>query len=148
MNTINSELIQSGSTRIFKVGTELDLDRLMGEAIEEDRIQAGHYSLRSFARVKLAGHPIEYRGSKLYEYYSVGGWDKGAEAREEFQGPMVPGPRAYAFKQAVMIHNGPYEDEVAFYVEDGYTVILRGVRYTVKMDSRGYIKLINQEGDK
>lgn len=144
MTTIEYELIQSGSTRIFKVGTELDLDRLMGEAIAEDGYTPGHFSLRSFSRVKLAGFPIEYRGTKLYEYYSVGGWDAGAEGREEFQGPMVPGPRAYAFKQGVCIHNGPYEDEVAFYVEDGYTVVLRGVRYIVKMDKRGYIKLINK----
>lgn len=144
MNTINAEFIQSGSTRIVKAGTELDLDHLMGEAIEEDKMWAGHFSLNSFARVKLAGFPINHRGYELFEYYSVGGWDAGAEGREEFQGPMVPGPRAYAFKQGVMIHNGPYLDEVAFYVEDGYTVKLRGVWYTVQMDKRGYIKLINK----
>lgn len=144
MSTTEYELLQSGSTRVFKVGTTVDLDRLMGEAIQEDVLFPGHFTLRFNARVKLAGHPINHRGYKLFEYYSVGGWDKGAEGREEFQGPMVPGPRAYAFKQGVTIHNGPYEDEVAFYVEDGYTVILRGVHYTVQMDKRGYIKLINK----
>jgi hypothetical protein len=143
MNTINAEFIQSGSTRIFKIGNELDLDKLMGDAIEESSFGEGHFTLNSFSRVKLAGHPINYRGHELYEYYSICGWDAGAEGREEFQGPMVPGPRAHAFKEGVMIHNGPYLDEVAFYVEDGYTVIIRGVKYIVKMDSRGYIKFEN-----
>jgi hypothetical protein len=136
-------VIPNGPTTVIDLESlEIDLD-----AIYKDNVEItldGHFTTKYACPVKLAGNERDYRGTTLFDFYDIGGWDAGFAFRESDGEEPVAGPRAYAFKLGVCIHNGTYAQETAVLVKDGDIVILRGVRYVVAMNRDGHIKLNNE----
>lgn len=64
--------------------------------------------------------------------YGVGGWDSTTTGRKVFQGPMVPGPVAFAFGLAVVI-TAHREVDTKTYVDArlGDLVEIDGVTYVI-----------------
>lgn len=132
-------------TTVIKLEGVLDLDLLFsGQLVESPALSNGviegtpegganvTFYLDSFARVKLAGNPRPYGDSViLYDYYSVGGWTKGNFHRTVFQGPLVEGPYAYLGEQSVMITAHAQPSEVAYFIEEGTQIKVKGSLYTV-----------------
>lgn len=92
-------------------------------------------------RVNLA---LPHRGYE--KFFGVGSVPHGSEGRKVNKGPLVPGPFAYAFGLAVVIHSGSYEADnaeraAALRVEDGSRLQIDGVIYVVKVIRGEWIEL-------
>lgn len=121
----------------------LDLDLLFGEDIESSRYdyEKGYFNRNHFGPFKLAANARVHRSPQfgeavIHDYYSFGGWDETGEGRIVDNGPMVPGPQAYMFELGVAITAHKQPDTIAFYIETGDKVILRGTTYIVTFNKR------------
>ncbi|MET4144200.1 hypothetical protein [Arthrobacter sp. UYCo732] len=94
-----------------------------------------------FTGPELAMFDKTYRGTDLYNTYSVGGWEAGNFHRVVCQGPLVEGPHAWMSANATVITAHKQERRERILVTEADTLILRGTEYTISKDRYGYIKL-------
>lgn len=90
---------------------------------------------------ELAMFYKNYRGTDLYNTYSVGGWETGNYHRVVCGGPLVEGPHAWMSENATILTAHKQERREQILVAEGDTLILRGTEYTISKDRYGYITL-------
>lgn len=89
------------------------------------------FSQDHFAGPVLAMAAGSVRGTDLFDTFSVGGWDAGVFHRVEDGGPLVEGPHAFIFKNGVALTAHVQEKREEILMEEGDTLVFRGVEYTV-----------------
>jgi hypothetical protein len=163
-------------TQVVSLGIEtvLDLDVLFKDQFEENQFNGGKstlegtpeggandtFTVKYGSPFKLAGNAREYKGVTLYDYYNFSGWTEGNFHRTEMYGPLVEGPYASLFELATVVAARREPDEVAFLIEEGTVIKLKGTQYRVTFpkNSRGKFpklvkvpsaeELLNQYADK
>jgi hypothetical protein len=139
------------STQVINLGKALDLDHLFEGKFKYDSYGRNEgdvldgtpeggkndtFATDHFCHTSLAANPHEYRGYTLYDYYNFSGWTKGNFHRTEFQGPLVEGPQAALFELGVSVTAHMQPDEVAYLIEEGTVIILKGTTYKVHFPNR------------
>jgi hypothetical protein len=89
----------------------------------------GHYKATTNIRIGLYS-------------YGVGGWDATGKNRIVDQGPMVPGPHAYAYHVPVMLTDHVRPDEAEVVCEIGDVVTIDGHDYRIESARNHNIDLI------
>lgn len=118
-------------TTVIKAGNKLNLDELFAGEVDFEKYEKGHYVLKSFSLLKLATNEREYKNTKIYDYYSFGGWTAEGEGRVVYQGPIVKGPHAYLFGQDIVLTAYEQEKETAYFIEVGTELVIGGSTYKV-----------------
>ena len=86
-----------------------------------------------------------YRGTDLFNTFSVGGWDADNHHRVEDGGPFVEGPHAFIFKNGFALTAHVQEKREEILVEAGDTVIFRGNPYIIGRGRYGEVDLVPAE---
>lgn len=128
----------------------LNLDQLLTITHDTHTYSEGHpgagtpqaiFSQDHFQGPELAMFDKTYRGTDLYNTYSVGGWEAGNYHRAVDMGPLVEGPHAWMNENATVLTAHKQVKRERILVADGDTVLLRGTEYTISKDNRGYVHL-------
>lgn len=121
-------------------------DLVPAAASRAERIAAaGQYlQLTSDADGKVQNVELHAPGSYRC---GVGTCKRGEEARQEFEGPLVPGPWAYAYELCTMIASSRVAHTPCIEVADGDVIALDGIEYRVRAYRRDYIALDRIEKD-
>jgi hypothetical protein len=131
------------ATTVVNAGQHLNLDELFAGQMEDTSSWqgAGHYGLKTFSPIKLAGNPRSSRfsGQIVHDFFSFGGWT--VEGSGRVAGEMVQGPHAYMFGLPIVITAHEQPDETAYLVADGSTLVIHGTTYLVKAISGGHFDL-------
>jgi len=129
-------------TTVINAGAKLNLDEIFAGEVEWNKYgKAGHFSLDTFSRVKLAGNARMYNGTELHDFFSFGGWTAEGVGRIVDGGEEVQGPHAYIFGLGITLSNRQEPDEIAYLVAEGTELIFAGTTYVVKRNGPRHYKL-------
>jgi hypothetical protein len=95
---------------------------------------------RPYQETELRTQDIKFKGRRFF----VGAVARGGEGRQEHQGPMVPGPWAYAGATGIVLAAHPLPEKPYVEVAEGDLLEIDGDLYLVS-DARNRSRYVNDD---